>query len=108
LTESLSRQNPSSASATRDVSVSLNNHGDVLVAAGDLAGARNHFEESLKIARELARQNPSSASATRDVSVSLVRPGVATKEIAHLRPERSSGFGTTGRVSHARYEDCES
>jgi hypothetical protein len=60
----------------------------VLVAAGDLAGARKHFEESLKIVRELSRLNPNSASATRDVAVSLIKLGVATMEIAHLREAR--------------------
>jgi hypothetical protein len=70
------------------VSVGLSKLGDVLVAAGDLAGARNHFEESLKLRRALSRQNPSAASATRDVSVSLVKLGAATKEISHLREAR--------------------
>jgi predicted lipid-binding transport protein (Tim44 family) len=49
----------SSAAAKSDVSVSLNKVGDVLVAQGDLAGARARFEQSLAIRQRLAAADPS-------------------------------------------------
>ena len=59
--------------AQRDVSVSLDRIGDVLVQAGDLAGAKARFEASLKVAERLAEQNPGSAQAQRDLWVSMWR-----------------------------------
>ena len=47
--------------------------GDVLVQAGDLAGAKARFDESLKVSEQLAEQNPGSAEAQRDVWVSMWR-----------------------------------
>ena len=55
----------------RDVSVSLEMLGNVLVAQGDLAGARSRYPDSLDIAKRLAAANPSSASLQRDVWVSM-------------------------------------
>src|SRR6185295_4269073 len=50
--------------------------GDVLVAAGDLAGARARFEQSLQIRERLASANPSSADAQRDLSIEIGRAHV--------------------------------
>jgi len=47
----------------------------VLVAQGDLAGARARFEEGLDIVRRLAAGDPSSAGLQRDLSFSLNRVG---------------------------------
>jgi hypothetical protein len=60
-------------SSARNVSFSLDKLGDVQQAAGDLAGARASYAESLQIARRLAADNPNSALARRDVVVSLVK-----------------------------------
>lgn len=57
----------------RDRAVALNELGDVLVAQGDLAGARARFQESLDIAKRLADADKSSASLQRDVWVSMSR-----------------------------------
>jgi hypothetical protein len=53
--------------------VSLDRIGDVLVAQGDLAGARARFSESLAIRQRLAAADPSSAILQRDVLVSLFK-----------------------------------
>jgi hypothetical protein len=55
----------------RDISVSLDMLGDVLVAQNDLPGARARFQESYDIAKRLATADPSSASLQRDVVASL-------------------------------------
>ncbi|NQU55649.1 MAG: tetratricopeptide repeat protein [Rhodospirillales bacterium] len=63
------------ATTDREKSVADNEYGDVLVAAGDLTGARSRFEDGLKVAERLAEHNPGSAEAQRDVSVSLNKLG---------------------------------
>jgi tetratricopeptide (TPR) repeat protein len=47
----------------------------VLVAAGDLAGARGRYEEALAVDTKLAKDNPASAEAQRDLSVSYTKLG---------------------------------
>jgi predicted negative regulator of RcsB-dependent stress response len=57
------------------MSLSLNKVGDVLLAAGDQAGARVTYEESLAIMRKLAAADPGNAEWQRDLSVSLGKVG---------------------------------
>ena len=71
----LAAADPSSASLQRDVSVSQVKVGDVLVAQGDLPGARARFQESLQIAQRLAAADPSSASLQTDMSISFTKLG---------------------------------
>ncbi|MCP5539463.1 MAG: TIR domain-containing protein [Akkermansiaceae bacterium] len=69
----LYEQNPNSAQAARDLSVSLNKLGDFFLArgqAGDAEAALEQFQQSLDIAQRLYEQNPNSAQAARDLSVS--------------------------------------
>jgi tetratricopeptide (TPR) repeat protein len=63
ITERLARDNPGSASAQRDLSISYNSLGDVLREGGDLAGVKARYEEGLEISERLARDNPGSAAA---------------------------------------------
>jgi len=44
--------------------------GDVSVKAGDLAGAKRYYKQSLTIARKLAKNNHTNARLQRDVWVS--------------------------------------
>ncbi len=55
----------------RERSVALNELGDVLVARNDLAGALEHYRESLSIRRALYAQDRSNAERARDVLASL-------------------------------------
>jgi len=76
--ERLLKQNPQSAEAARDVSVSLNKVGDFLSLrgqAGDGEKALENYQRSLEVCERLLEQNPQSAEAARDVSVSLERVG---------------------------------
>ncbi|MGZ3298150.1 MAG: hypothetical protein ACXU8O_03970, partial [Asticcacaulis sp.] len=50
-------KDPSNTQWQNDVSVSVERLGDVLMAQGDLAGARKAFEESLAIRRSLAAKD---------------------------------------------------
>ena len=63
------------AADDRARSVSLNELGDVLVAAGDLAGARGRYAEALAVRTKLAKDNPASAEAQRDLGVSYTKLG---------------------------------
>ncbi len=76
--ERLLADNPDSARAARDVSVSLNKFGDFLAARGqpgDAAQALSYYQRDLKISKRLLATNPDSAQAARDVSVSLTKLG---------------------------------
>jgi phage tail protein X len=97
--ERLAAANPGSAEAQRDLSVSLNKLGDVLVQAGDLAAARERYQASLAVAERLAAANPGSAEAQRDLWVSLWKlaslegTGMAWKDVL-ARMEAMKAAGT--------------
>ncbi|MCX5646274.1 MAG: TIR domain-containing protein [Phycisphaerae bacterium] len=59
----------------REFSCVLNRQGDILLAQGDLAGARASYERSHNIREELVRGDPTSAQWQRDLCVSLERLG---------------------------------
>src|SRR5436305_4466618 len=76
------------APSERDRAVAESEVGDVLVAAGDLAGARQRFERCLKILEQLAKANPTSVDAQRDLGVSLEKLGgvlIASGDLAGAR-----------------------
>ena len=96
LLEKLLADNPGTAQAVRDVSVSLERLGDFLARRaqpGDAEKALGHFTRSLDLREKLLAANPGSAEAVRDVSVSLDRlgdflaqraqPGDADKALGH-------------------------
>lgn len=85
----LAASDPSSASLQRDVSVSLNKLGDVLVSPGDLSGARARFQESLDLIKRLATSDLSSASLQRDASFSLKKLGDVLIEQGDLSSARA-------------------
>jgi len=71
--EQLLRDNPSSAQAARDVSVSLNKLADFLAdrgQPGDAAQALAHYQRCQEVLEQLLRDNPGSAATIRDVVVS--------------------------------------
>jgi len=57
----------------RDLSVSHNKLGDVAVAAGDVAVAKDHFEISLRIAEQLAALDPGNQQWQKDVQICMQR-----------------------------------
>ncbi len=59
----------------RERGVWLNDHGDVLRAQGDLAGALSAYQQALELSTRLAQADPSNASWQRDVSVSHNKVG---------------------------------
>ncbi len=73
-----------SPQALRDVSVSLNNVGNVRRESGDLSGAEGAYTESLEIRRRLLQQYGESPQALRDVSVSLNNVGNVRRESGDL------------------------
>ena len=96
LREKLLADNPGSALAVRDVSVSLNRLGDFLAQRaqpGDADKALGYFTRDLALSEKLLADNPGSAQAVRDVSVSLnklgdflaqrAQPGDADKALGH-------------------------
>jgi tetratricopeptide (TPR) repeat protein len=76
------------ASDDRDRSVAVDALGDVLVAQGDLAGARARYEQSLAIDERLAARDPSSTLAQIDLSLNHQRIGdvlIAQGDLAGAR-----------------------
>ncbi len=74
----------------------------MLVAEGDLAGARRRFEEGLKIAGRLAADNPTSAEAQRDLSISLEKLGsvlVAAGDLTGARNRLEEDLKITKRLA---------
>lgn len=63
------------ARSEREHAVAENEAGDVLLRAGDAAGAKHHYEAGLVAAQLLAAQNPGDAQAQRNLSVSLAKVG---------------------------------
>jgi tetratricopeptide (TPR) repeat protein len=68
--KTLAAADPSNADKQRDLSVSYERLGDVLVAEGKLGEARKSFEDALAIRKTLAAADPSNADKQRDLSVS--------------------------------------
>ena len=78
LRETLLTRNPDSAHAMRDVSVSLNQLGDLLktrVQSEYVEEAVGHYQRSLTLRETLLTRKPDSAQAIRDVLISLSNVG---------------------------------
>ena len=66
---------PANTSLARNLSVSHNKVGDVMLAKGDLEGALEAFQNSRHIRERLAQQDPANAGWQRDLSVSHNKVG---------------------------------
>ncbi|HEX7942083.1 MAG TPA: hypothetical protein VF488_09775 [Gemmatimonadaceae bacterium] len=97
----LAHDNPMSAQALSDVSLSLERLGDAAVRGGDLVGAKVRLEESLALRRKLAHDNPTSAQALRDVIVSLIKLGKTTRDLKLLREalDLTQGLARSGHLA---------
>ena len=94
----------------RDRSTALIDLGAVLVAQGDLAGARRRFEESYDIAKRLAAADPSSAALQRDVSISLIKLGevqIAQGDLAGARRRFEASYDIDKRLAAADSSSAE-
>lgn len=78
--------------ARRDLSISLNNVGDVLLQQDNLEDARSHYAESLEIRRRVQATDESSQVAKIDVAQSLLR--LADVELRAMKPEKAREFLT--------------
>lgn len=85
----LARDNPASAQAQRDLSISLIKLGDLTREAGNLATARALYQESQDITRRLARDNPTNTEVLRDLSANLERLGDLMREAGDLSAARA-------------------
>ncbi|MBX2979464.1 MAG: tetratricopeptide repeat protein [Flavobacteriales bacterium] len=66
---------PNDQVAQRDLSVSYNNLGDLLLQEGKGVEARRAYEDGLAISRKLAQGDPHNAQAQRDLSISYNKLG---------------------------------
>ncbi len=75
ISRKLFANDPESAFAERDVSISLERLGDARIQAGDSAGALTAYKERLEFARRLLARQPGNLDVKRDVSVALNKIG---------------------------------
>ena len=66
----LAAADPANTGWQRDLSISHNKLGDVAVAAGDLAAARDRYQAALDIRVKLAAADPANTGWQRDLSIS--------------------------------------
>ena len=75
ISDRLAKADPGNAGWQRDLSVSYNKIGDVLVAQGNLPEALKSFRDGLAIRDRLAKADPGNAGWQRDLSVSYNKIG---------------------------------
>jgi tetratricopeptide (TPR) repeat protein len=88
----------------RDLSVSYNKIGDVLVAQGNLAEALESFRDGLAIRERLAQADPGNARRQRDLSVSYEKIGnvlVAQGNLAEALKSYRDGLAIRERLAQA-------
>ena len=91
IADRLAQADPGNAGWQRDLSVSYNKIGDVLVAQGNLPEALTSFRDGLAIRDRLAQADPGNAGWQRDLSVSYERIGDVLVAQGNL-PEALTSF----------------
>jgi hypothetical protein len=75
IAEDLAQRDPANTQWQRDLSLSQDRIGDVLVAQGDGPGALAAYQAGLVIAEDLAQRDPANTQWQRDLSLSQDRIG---------------------------------
>src|SRR5262249_19173474 len=73
LSKRLAEADPKDAQAQRDLALSFNRIGNVLLQQGEVQQALGQYREGHKIARRLAEADPKDARAQRDLAASFTR-----------------------------------
>ena len=81
IADRLAQADPGNAGWQRDLSVSYDRVGDVLVAQGNLPEALKSYRDDLAIADRLAKLDPGNAGWQRDLSVSYAKLAVALRKM---------------------------
>ena len=100
MTGPLAASDPGNADAQRDLSISQNKIGDVLVAQGDGPGALVAYRRGLAIREALAARDPANTQWQTDVAVSCAKARYARSRTelggaATLFASRKRGLGCT-------------
>ena len=102
--ERLAKADPSNAGWQRDLSVSYDKVGDVLVAQGNLTEALKSFRDGLAIRERLAKADPDNAGWQRDLSVSYNKVGdvlVAQGNLTEALKSFHDGLAISERLAKA-------
>jgi tetratricopeptide (TPR) repeat protein len=75
ISKTLAEKAPSNVQAQRDLSISYERLGDLLVSETELPQARKAYKDGLRIRKTLAEKDPSNAQAQRDLSISFNKMG---------------------------------
>jgi len=86
----LAKSDPTSVTAQRDLTVSLNKIGNVQLQLGNTEKALQAYQQSLEISKQLAKSDPTSVTAQRDLLVSYSRIGAAQLQSRNLEVARQA------------------
>ena len=75
---------PTNTEAQRDLGISYERLGDLMVAVGNLGEAERFYRDRLTIADRLAKDDPTNAQAQRDLSVSYTKLGDLMVAVGNL------------------------
>jgi len=84
----VARTDPASAEKRRNLAIVFDRLGDVSRATGDLAAARDYFDQGHAIVRDLAAADPDSAGKRYDLSFSFERLGEVSVTAGNLAAAR--------------------
>jgi tetratricopeptide (TPR) repeat protein len=90
IAEQLAQADPGNAGWQRDLSVSFDRVGDVLVAQGNLPEALKSLRDGLAIRDRLAQADPGNAGWQRDLAVSNERIGDMERRLDHPAEARAA------------------
>ncbi len=102
----LSHSEPDRADYQRDLSVSCNKMGDLMVSLGQGDAARQHYQNALAIRDRLSQSEPNRADHLDDLAISLMRVASVDPQHAVERLERAlrivQALDAQGRLSEQR------
>ncbi|MEX2139558.1 MAG: tetratricopeptide repeat protein [Pirellulales bacterium] len=103
----LARDDPASAQAQRDLSLSHERLANVYRSLGNIAEAKKLFEQDLEISRRLAQADPANPQAQRDLSVSYNNLGELNRALGNI-PEAKRWFEQGLQISRRLANDYPS
>jgi hypothetical protein len=102
LAEARLGNDPANTQWQRDLSVSHERIGDVLVAQGDGPGALTAYRQGLAIAETLTARDPANTQWQRDLVVSYVKLGEVTKDRSYVATAWRSRWACRSAASSRR------
>ena len=97
IAERLAASDPSNAGWQRELSISHNKIGDVLMSQGDLTAALENYRAAMAIAERLAASDPGNAEWQRDLIVGFAKLSQVTGDKAYAAKALDVALGMQQR-----------